>query len=258
MSGWAIEQVTDGRGRRYVIRNERGEEKTLPSVTTILGALPKNGLDWWGFKLGVQALLHHVERIGASNIATYDADFWYDECKQTEYAPHRALKKAGSRGTDVHAVAEVLLESGKLDSLPLSTSAGEGFIDALVAWHDEHGVDSWEMLAIERLLFSREHEYAGQSDFIARRPDGVVVVGDFKTSKAIYLSHHLQAAAYEQAAREMGLIGPDDVVERHVVRLSDDGSYEVQHHPSVSVDDFLSVLAVHRVLKTKERKAVKL
>jgi hypothetical protein len=250
---WTIEQVTDGRGRRYVIRNEQGEKQTLPSVTTILGALPKNGLDWWGFKLGCAAMLDLAE----SGLGL-DVEAAYALAKATDHAPHKALKKAGGRGTDVHTVAEVLLRDGTLDELPASTSADEGFVDALVKWHDEHDVASWQMLAVEALLFSQTYGYAGQSDFIARRPDGVVVVGDFKTSKGVYLSHHLQAAAYEQAAREMGLVSDDEPVERHVVRLASDGEFEVQHHPTVSVEDFLCVLEVHKVLKTKERKAVKL
>lgn len=252
-TGWTIEQITDGRGRRYVIRDEDGAERVLPSVTTILGALPKNGLDWWGFKLGIAAAMElPSDYLGAT------LDECYEAAKKTDHAPHRALKKAGSRGTDIHTVAEVLLRTGRLDELPAGTEADDGFVDALVSWHADHGVDSWEMLAVEKLLFSASYGYAGQSDFIARRPDGIVVVGDFKTSKAVYLSHHLQAAAYEQAAREMGLISDDDPVERHVIRLAPDGEFEVQHHPTVGVDDFLSVLSVFQVLKTKEKKAVKL
>lgn len=254
---WTIEQVTDGRGRRYVIKDEAGEAQTLPSVTTILGALPKGGLEWWGFKLGVNAgidLQGFAEQSGSS-ISGMTIDEAYDLAKKTEYSPYRALKAAGARGTDVHAVAEVLLRTGKLDDLPADTKADEGYVDALVKWHTEFSVDEWEMVAVEELLFSQEYGYAGQSDLIARKPDGTIVVGDFKTSKGIYLSHHLQAVAYEHAAREMGLIG-DEPVERHVVRLGLDGEFEVQHHPSVTISDFVSVLAVHQMLKAKDKKGI--
>lgn len=249
-----IEQITDKRGRRYVIKDDNGEVITCPSVTTILGSLPKGGLDWWGAKLALQAVLHLQERYGQ---IPDGIDALYEAYKQTEFAPHRALKKAGSRGTDVHNVAEKLLTDGKLEDLPRGSSAGEGYVDALVKWHDDYDVASWEPVAIEALLFSEAHLYAGQCDGILRRPDGRYLVVDFKTSKAIYESHLIQLAAYEGAAREMGLIPEGATVEKLAVRLGEDGSYEVVRSVH-TVEDFLKVKAVHELLKNKERKGVKL
>lgn len=252
---WTVEQVTDGRGRRYVIRDEAGEKLTLPSVTTILGSIPKgDGLTWWGFKLGVQAMLHHIS---TQDPDTYDLDYWYAACKTTDYAPHKALKAAGGRGTAVHLIGENLMKYGRLDELPAGSGASDGYVDALVKFHSDYDVASWEVVEVEALLFSEEHRYAGQCDLIAKRPDGVYVVADWKTSKGIYESHTIQAAAYEHAAREMGLIPTDAKAENLVVRLGDDGQYEVVRSRH-GIEDFLVVKAMYEMLKSKDKKGVKL
>lgn len=236
----SIQQITGPKGRRYVI-DENGAKVDLPSVTTVLGALPKGGLEWWGFKLGIAAV-SDVTGI------QYDLDKMYEDAKQTKHAPHRALKAAGSRGTDVHNVAEVLLRTGKLDELPPGTKADEAYIDAMLRWHDSENVDEWEMLAIEETLYSITHGFAGTVDFIAKRPDGVYVVGDFKTSKAIYESHLIQAAAYAYAANERGLIPDGAEVVQQVIRLGLDGEPEIKNSVA-TIDDFIAVRNVHLMLK---------
>lgn len=249
-----IKQVTTGRGRKYVHVADDGSETTVPSVTTILGgALPKGGLEWWGFKLGLAAALElndRYDQLPASLDAAYEA------AKQTDHAPHRALKKAGSRGTDVHEVAEKLLTDGTLPNLPPGTEADEKFIDALVKWYEAHKVASWEIVAVEARLFSTEHLFAGTTDFIAKRGD-TYIVGDFKTSKAIYDSHLIQTAAYAHAAREMGLIPDGAPVEQQVIRLGADGQFEVQRSAH-TIDDFAAVLKVFHLLKDKSKKGIKL
>lgn len=249
-----IEQRTSGRGRVYIYTDDDGNETKVPSVTTILGALPKGGLDWWGFKLGCAAVLDLVFREDQN--LTNDTEAVYAMAKQTQYAPHKALSAAGNRGTDVHGVAEELLKTGKLPDLPPGTKAGEGYIDALVSWYSEHEVAKWKIVAVEARLFSTRHLYAGTVDFIAVKPGGTYVVGDLKTSKGIYSSHHLQTTAYMEAAREMGLIPADAVAEGQVIRVGIDGDYEVERS-TYQIEDFLAVLAVHHVLKDKTRKPVK-
>lgn len=240
-----ITQETDARGRRYIITSD-GKRTVTPSVTTILGALPKKGLDWWGFKLGLQAAMS-VTHDGA-----YDLDALYADAKLTDHAPHRALRKAGARGTDVHQVAEVLLRDGRLEDLPANTGASEGYVDALLSWHDERGVSEWDVVAVEARLFSATHLFAGTADVIAKRPDGVYVVGDFKTSKGIYESHMLQATAYAAAAREMGLIPDGAEIAPLVIRLDLDGSFEVRRS-IYEIEDFVSVQRVHALLADKAK-----
>lgn len=240
-----IQQITGPRGRRYVVTTD-GEQIDMPSVTTVLGALPKGGLEWWGFKLGIAAV-SDVTGI------QYDLDVMYEDAKQTKHAPHKALKAAGARGTDVHNVAEELLRTGKLKALPKGTKADESYVDAMLRWHDDEGVGDWEMLAIEETLYSLAHLYAGTVDFVAKRPDGVYVVGDFKTSKNVYESHLIQAAAYAFAANERGLIPDGAEVVQQVIRLGLDGEYEVKNSVA-TIDDFVAVKTVHLMLKELKKR----
>jgi hypothetical protein len=228
-----------------VLRRDDGSEATAASVTTILGALPKE-LSYWGFKLGVAATL---EVSGNEDVSLEEM---YELAKKTDHAPYRALRKAANRGTDVHAVAETLLRDGRLDDLPLGTEASSGYVDALVKWHDAHDVASWEIVAVEAMLFSERHEYAGQCDLIAKRPDGVYVVGDWKTSKAVFESHRIQAIAYVEAAREMGLIPEGAEAEAWVVRLGADGQFETVRSTN-TIEDFLAVKAVYELLRDKSK-----
>ena len=68
----------------------RGEGVSLPSVTTILGALPKEGLQWWGYKLGVHAAHEWIQshkELGEDaagycwDAAQQHQDEWYETCK---------------------------------------------------------------------------------------------------------------------------------------------------------------------------------
>jgi hypothetical protein len=248
-----VEQITSGKGRKYVVHHEDGSTSSMASVTTILGALPKGGLDWWGFKLGLQAAVSVMRRGQFDLDPSRAVEVLYEDAKQTPYAPHKALNAAASRGTDVHALAEKLLLTGTLDDLPAGTKADPGYVDALVRWYTDFGVSEWESFAVESRLYSIEHEFAGTADLIARRPDGVYVIADFKTSKGIYESHLLQGVAYECAARELGVVPPDAETECHVIRLGVDGRYEVQRSRHV-IDDFLAVQRVHKLLKDKSKK----
>jgi hypothetical protein len=251
-----IRQITTGRGRKYIHVADDGTETAVPSVTTILGgALPKPGLDWWGYKLGLKAAQYLIDRYNGTLPESFDA--LYEAAKQTDHAPHRALKAAGSRGTDVHNVAETLLKTGTLDALPAGTKADEGYVDALVKWHEQFEIGAWEIIAVEARLFSTRHLFAGTCDFVARKPDGVYVVGDFKTSAGIHASHLLQTAAYMDAAVECGLIPEGSEIEGQVIRLGIDGDFEVQRS-AYTIEDFNCVLDLYRVLNDKTKKGIKL
>ena len=175
----------------------------------------------------------------------------YELAKKTDHAPYRALRKAANRGTAVHDVAERLLRDGQLVDLDTSI-ASDGYVDSLVKWHEAHGAAEWEIVAVEAMLFSERHGYAGQCDLIAKRPDGTYVVADWKTSKAVFESHRIQAVAYVEAAREMGLIPADAEVEAWVVRLGADGQFETVRSTN-TIDDFLAVKAVYELLRDKSK-----
>lgn len=77
---------------------------------------------------------------------------------------------------------------------------------------------------LEQSLWSNEHGYAGTADYLGKYtsnpkylkrghkplfPDGAFVIGDWKTSKAIYHKHKMQLAAYAYAFFELTGVFPD-------------------------------------------------
>lgn len=70
--------------------------------------------------------------------------------------------------------------------------------EAFMGWVAQHEV---EFLAAEKKVFSRELDYSGTFDLMAR-VDGKLTLVDFKTSKRIYDEYELQLAGYAAAVAE--------------------------------------------------------
>lgn len=236
--------IVDGDGKL------RSEAIGFPSVTTVLGALPKgDGLAWWGTKIGVAGVLDCCLQPGFS-LDGHDVESLYAEVKARKvHTPYIALKEAATRGTTIHDAAETLLRGETPKNVAPEL---QGYIDALQAWYDEENISNHKMIAIESPLFSLKYGYAGTCDAI-HKAAFTTYVDDFKTSKAIHDSHLIQGVAYEQAAKEMGIIPWDAQVESRVIRLGIEGDYEIQISP-YSLDDFLKVFDVWKLLQEKGMK----
>lgn len=154
---------------RYEFANGRwymtGDGTWVPSVTTILNCYPKGR----GF-----------ER-------------WLGEAKSYDDAI-AARDSAGERGSFVHEVIADLLKGNKVvipaDADSKATKQIQGFCNW---WEDNRP----EAIAVEEFLVGED--YAGTVDFICRIKNSIWLI-DFKTSTNVYVSHHLQTAAYSKAA----------------------------------------------------------
>lgn len=240
--------IIDGAG------NPKGRTMELPSVTTILKALPKNGLEWWGYKIGLTegrrlALMCPPEE--------FDDEGFYTEVKRlaredkSAATPATILKGAGGRGTDVHDLAEKLFRDGDLPPKSQIPQEQLPFVEALWAFYKDMGTLKMEVVAIEVPVFSLKHMYAGTLDLILKQNlvDGGVLYHliDFKTSKGIYESHLIQLAAYKEAAIEMGYIPVGADVVSTVVRLGKT-KYQAKNSPA-TIEDFLAVKQVWQTLQ---------
>lgn len=242
----------------------KGRAATLPSVTTILKALPKHGLEWWGHKLGVTGvldLLHEGELhdlLDPKASIEENAEKVYAAVKKRKrYTPSSALTKAGTRGTDAHDLAERLLKEGELPPKSEVPEELHGYAKALHTWWTELHARSQEVeiVACEVPVFSLEHRFAGTLDGLIRLADDEgahFLVVDFKTSKGIYLSHLLQLTAYEYAARERGYIPDGAPAFCNVVRLDPTGTYEMQTSWH-TIEDFLAVKRLFEVLELDKK-----
>lgn len=238
-----------------------GKPYKLPSVTTILKALPKDGLQWWGYKMGLiegrkLAAKHPIVVDSTTGEAIDDTEAFYEAAKKlgregAVITPSNSLKTAGVRGTDVHDYAEQLLKSGKPPKKEDVPPEAHGYVTALVSWYDKYVAHrNAEVVAVEVPVFSLDHRFAGTLDAILKYKHADVThyeVVDFKTSKGIYESHLIQVAAYRHAACEQGYIPEGVPVITNVARFGADGGFEVANSPFL-VDDFLAVKQVWELL----------
>ena len=243
--------VGDSRTYPVSLLNSRGEPIgkpfEVPSVTTILKALPKE-LSWWGYRIGLR------EGRRLASIEGYDSldePGFYEEVKRlareesAAETPQNTLSKAGDRGTTVHDIAEQVFRDDVWPDPKLVPEELHGYIKGMKRWHDARiRGKGYEVVAVEVNLLSMEHGFAGTCDLILHDPQAdMYFVIDFKTSKAIYESHLLQIAAYKHAAIEQGYIPVGPLVNGMVVRFSEDGKYATKGS-ECSIEDFLKVKEV--------------
>lgn len=259
--------IIDGAG------NPKGRSTYLPSSSTIVKALHKGGLDWWGHKIGVEGALHwvlrkHEEGVIPDEVTKELVEKVYEEIKKEKvHTPNAVMKSAGSRGTDVHDLAERLLKGNSLPPLNRIPVEKQGYAKALWDWYQE--VKDYEVIAIEEPVYALDappthtyEGYAGTFDALLRQDMGddqsLYHLVDFKTSKSIYESHLLQTTSYVHAALERKWIPRDAFVMGTVIRLGADGTWEARHS-NCSIEDFWTCKRMWEWLEEMkdERKVVK-
>jgi len=124
----------------------------------------------------------------------------------------------------------------------------EPVMDSFHRWQD---TEKLTLVDTEVAVFGEG--YAGTIDALYTRPDGSYLLVDFKTSKAIYDDHPLQAWAYMDAifSSTDNHINPNLIMDAHILRLGK----EVPEWEVVYVDGKLqkpiwdAALAFYRALK---------
>jgi CRISPR/Cas system-associated exonuclease Cas4 (RecB family) len=207
----------------------------IPGVTSILSRLSKEALIQW-------AANSAVDYVRANLTPDCDRELVFKDAKTA----HRRLARAAADiGTEVHKYAECVLK--KEPAVMPEGPAAKG-CEAFLAWLDAHNV---ETLASERVIFSKADWYAGTCDFYGL-VDGVLTVGDIKTSSGLYPEMLLQTAAYIRAIEEE--IG-SRVAQRIIIRVDKKtGAF----HPYVfpyserDVQTFRMLREVHRGMTALE------
>lgn len=155
------------------------------------------------------------------------------------------LRHAQERGTAVHKACELHdLENLDYESVsPIVLPYLEGYIKFL-------GETQFQHHAIEQKVVSRKYGYAGTLDRIgtlakAKRRCQI----DLKSAVSVSKSVGPQTAAYDQAAREDGLIEPKEIVDRYALQLRADGGYRLL--PCKSPADFSVFVSALTIYKFK-------
>ena len=173
--------------------------KAFPSITTVLGAIPKPGLDAWRKNVGEEAAKWEMNR-------------------------------AARRGSATHTLVEQYLKGETpsiRDVLPL------GMFRLLKPYLDQ--VDN--IHALEQIMYSKKLTIAGQVDCIAEYKGKLSVV-DFKTStkqrdEDYNYGNFLQCSAYAKMFEE---IYPDKKIEQTVILAAcEDGFVQEWIHGPESI-----------------------
>jgi hypothetical protein len=167
---------------------EDGNGTRIPGVTTIIGdGLPKPALVGWGI----------------SSVASYAVDEWdtltdlppTEKLKALKGAPYRDRDKAARRGTEVHALADDLV-NGREVSVPAEL---DGHVQAYLNFLDDWQV---EPVLTEATVYylGEDWAYAGTLDIIYTDRDGRTILADVKTNRGgVYGDTAFQLAAYRYA-----------------------------------------------------------
>lgn len=209
----------------------------VPGVTSILQCLGKPALVPWAAGMASDYWLTALR-------TRSDHALIHKEAKQ---AHRKTAETAAGIGHNVHDYAECFFK--RLALPELKTDQAKRGVEAFHKWYESHKI---KIRASERRVFSKEFYFAGTCDFVAEI-DGVLGVGDIKTSSGIYPEMRFQTAAYQHALQEeKGIKFPV----RWIIRFDKKtGDFEVRSFYNFDLDflGFKSALEVHKVLQTIER-----
>lgn len=245
--------VFDSVNHTYTNKNN-GELFT--GVTTILQVRGKEFLKWWTIKLGVKYLGWYdknevSEKEGMKlltekleKIKKFTPKQWFAILEEAKNAHTKSSKEALVSGHLAHDWIEWYIK-GKKKDMPKDEKAVSA-IKAFLDWESKYNV---EWLASELVVSSMKNKYAGTCDFIAKI-NGVLTLGDFKTSNQISEDVALQTAGYWLALDEMLKEGEERPKQRAVLRIPKNGmDFEYQRIDTDLEFDkevFLHLREVHR------------
>lgn len=211
------------------------EGYAVPGVTTILKRLNKPALMPWAAKMTAE----YIKANAVEGMSIKEVKRLADEAKG---AYRRFTDEAADIGSIVHAYAENKLKG--LDAEEPELEAARNGANAFNEWFSQHSIKCY---ASERMIFSREHFYAGTADFFGEI-DGELVVADLKTSSGIWNEYLLQTSAYQIALEEEDKC---EIQARWIIRLDKKtGKFEAKRYPhsDAHCNAWLHLRNLHREL----------
>lgn len=222
----AVPLFNKGRARYY--KTPEGE---FPSVTTALKVLGlgQEGLIAWSAREERKACLAAAADVFAED--EHDgspADFLARVENRIGVARQhqRQIAKAADIGTAIHQAINSYLR--KQLGLPVPLFQGELEDAALVgfmSFEDWWKASGYTAIRTEQPVWSKELRAAGTADLIVSCPKRGLGLVDFKSSKGVYESMHVQVAAYADMARRWSDINWCEIV--RFPKSLDDPQFEV-------------------------------
>lgn len=191
---------------------EDANGQRIPGVTTILDkGMPKPALVPWGIKTVSEYAVNNREHL-ASLPPT-------DMLKELKGAPYAERDAAAKRGTEVHNLAEQLVQGIAVDVPPVLERHVAHYLEFLDAFNPQP-------ILVEVVVYNCEYGYAGTLDLVAEI-GGETWLLDIKTAKGVYAETAYQLAAYRYATHYVdadGVEQPMPAVDRcAVIHITDKG-----------------------------------
>lgn len=179
---------------RYTIK-ETGE--TPVGVTSVLGkTLAKEGLMLWPLYMALTMLKGKIGQ-----------ELTLEHLSLAEKAHTKKSDKGKDVGTEVHFLIEQHLKGNKTHLTDSYSKEAIKAYNAFRLWFDSQKI---KVLEVERILYSRGHDYAGTTDALLEI-DGQLTLVDIKTTnssrtapRGIYPEYFIQLGAYSYAHHEEG------------------------------------------------------
>ena len=176
-------------------------DRKVPSVTRVIDAVFPKYLTEWAASCGADYWKENYQKgwdIAGDSIQDNDM---YNGILN---AHKQISKKAQNIGIEVHKWIELfitvkILSNGKGETIADYTDEVKVPMQNFHKWVESRDI---EWIACEKKVYSRNWEYAGTIDALAKI-NGKLCVIDFKTSAKIYKEYYLQVAAYCNAIGEM-------------------------------------------------------
>ena len=166
------------------------------SVTGIIRIIDKPALKQWASNMACESVRDSLTQ-WATGTPQDSLDAILERAK---YAHSKRAKDAQDIGIEGHAVLEDCVNAD-IANIPWPDPAYrvlENAVNQFASWADDLTV---KFLAAERVVYSKEYDYAGTVDIVCRI-NGKLCIADNKFSKGFYPETYLQLAAYAQAIEE--------------------------------------------------------
>ena len=257
----------------------------LYGTTTVLSVLSKP-LTWWAAGLAVKELsgiddpsiFTRIKNKKASKSdleqLTLKVTEWlidhqnitpleYIQLLDKAYRAHSVkLETTAQAGIDLHAELERFVKD---QIIGIKGIGYDPKIARFVMWCEENVK---RFLWSEGYCYSEKHWLGGISDVGCELNDGMLMIGDFKSSKAVYTSHILQAGAYDICISENGILDkwgnlvykPEKPFGGYFVIPFGAPIVEPHYHTEFDVttqecqEAFINALSLYKILQKMEQK----
>lgn len=171
--------------------------KKVESVTGICGnGVPKPELQGWLISTPVREIKNSINTL-LDNGESLDRVILERIVDKAKNKTEEIKKDAGLIGTVVHGLIEDFLKNKKIPN-----QSDKKVINCWNLFLDWWNTQEYEVVELEKKIFSKKYNYAGTLDLVLKDKQGNLVLADIKTSNSISFDYALQLNAYRQAYEE--------------------------------------------------------